>query len=102
MVGVSCPAGGRKAEQFVLELNRTAARQVKKMDDAERSYLPAAGKRWLLPLYDPLLWLLGADQPKRLLIDQAGIRSGFRILDVGCGTGTLAVQIKKLHPDSEV
>jgi ubiquinone/menaquinone biosynthesis C-methylase UbiE len=72
------------------------------MGEAERSYLPAAGKRWLLPLYDPVLWLLGADQPKRLLIDQAGMRSGFRVLDVGCGTGTLAVQIKKLHPDSEV
>ena len=72
------------------------------MEEAERSYLPAFGKRWLLPLYDPLLWLLGADQPKRLLIDQAGIRSGFRVLDVGCGTGTLAVQIKRLHPEIEL
>lgn len=72
------------------------------MEEAERSYLPAFGKRWLLPLYDPLLWLLGAEKPKRLLIDQAGIRSGFRVLDVGCGTGSLAVQIKRLHPDIEV
>src|SRR5579863_69979 len=102
MVGVSCPAGGRKAEQFVLELNRTAARQVKKMDDAERSYLPAMGKHWLLPLYDPLLWLLGADRPKHQLIEQAAINPGLRVLDVGCGTGSLAVLIKKSHPGAEV
>jgi ubiquinone/menaquinone biosynthesis C-methylase UbiE len=72
------------------------------MDKAERSFIPALGKRWLLPLYDPLLWLLGADAAKRLLIEQAEIKSGFRVLDIGCGTGSMAVLIKKLHPDAEV
>jgi ubiquinone/menaquinone biosynthesis C-methylase UbiE len=72
------------------------------MVDAERSYLPALGKHWLLPLYDPLLWLLGADKPKRQLIEQASLRPGMRVLDVGCGTGSLAVLIKKSHPDAEV
>ena len=43
------------------------------MDEAERSYIPALGKRWLLPLYDPFLWLLGADKAKRPLIEQAKI-----------------------------
>ena len=69
------------------------------MDDAERSFIPAFGKRWLLPLYDPFLWLLGADATKRPLIEQAQIKSGFRVLDIGCGTGTMAVLIKKLHPE---
>lgn len=72
------------------------------IDECERSYIPAAGKRWLLPLYDPLLWLFGADAAKRPLIEQAEIKSGFRILDIGCGTGSMAVLIKKLHPDAEV
>lgn len=72
------------------------------MDDAERSYLPALGKRWLLPLYDPLLWLLGADKAKRPLIEQAEIKSGFRVLDIGCGTGSMAVLIKRVHPGAEV
>jgi ubiquinone/menaquinone biosynthesis C-methylase UbiE len=72
------------------------------MDEAERSYIPAAGKRWLLPLYDPFLWLLGADKAKRPLIEQAGIKSGFRVLDIGCGTGSMAVMIKQMHPESEV
>ena len=72
------------------------------MDDAERSFIPAFGKRWLLPLYDPFLWLFGADATKRPLIEQAQIKSGFRVLDIGCGTGTMAVLIKKLHPAADV
>ena len=72
------------------------------MEHAERNYLPAMGKRWLLPLYDPLLKLLGADKTKRRLIEQATIKSGFRVLDIGCGTGSLAVLIKRMHPEVEV
>jgi ubiquinone/menaquinone biosynthesis C-methylase UbiE len=70
--------------------------------EADRSYIPALGKRWLLPLYDPMLWLLRADASKRPLIEQAQIKSGFRVLDIGCGTGSLAVMIKKMHPDADV
>ena len=72
------------------------------MEDAERNYMPAMGRRWLLPLYDPLLLLLGVGATHRSLIEQAMIRSGFRVLDVGCGTGSLAVQIKRLHPEVDV
>ena len=72
------------------------------IDDAERSYIPALGKRWLLPLYDPFLWLLGADKSKRPLIEQADIEAGHRVLDIGCGTGSLAVLIKQMHPNADV
>ncbi|HSU90255.1 MAG TPA: class I SAM-dependent methyltransferase, partial [Sporolactobacillaceae bacterium] len=72
------------------------------MEHAERSYLPAMGKRWLLPLYDPLLKLLGVDKTKRRLIEQAELKSGFRVLDIGCGTGSLAVLIKRMHPEVDV
>src|SRR5258708_1626920 len=72
------------------------------MEDAERSYMPALRKRWLLPLYDPLLSIFGVSATQRRLIEQAEIRSGFRVLDIGCGTGSLAVQIKKLHPEVDV
>ena len=65
------------------------------MDEAERSYIPAFGKRWLLPLYDPMLWLFGADSSKRPLIEQAEIKPGHRVLDIGCGTGSLAALIKR-------
>ena len=72
------------------------------MDDAKRSYIPAMGKRWLLPLYDPFLWLLGADKAKQPLIEQAKIEDGLRVLDIGCGTGSMAVLIKRMHPEAEV
>jgi len=72
------------------------------MDEQERSYIPAFGKRWLLPLYDPFLWLLGADSAKRPLIEQAEIKSGFRVLDIGCGTGSMAILIKRMHPEAAV
>jgi ubiquinone/menaquinone biosynthesis C-methylase UbiE len=72
------------------------------LDNAERSYIPALGKRWLLPLYDPFLWLLGADKAKRPLIEQAELKGGLRVLDIGCGTGTMAILIKRMHPEAEV
>ena len=72
------------------------------IDEAERSYIPALGKRWLLPLYDPFLWLLGADKAKQPLIEQAEIKAGFRVLDIGCGTGSMAIIIKRMHPEAKV
>jgi ubiquinone/menaquinone biosynthesis C-methylase UbiE len=72
------------------------------MTGTQRSYLPAAGRHWALPLYDPFVKLLGGDSARRALIDQAGLSPGVRILDVGCGTGTMVVFIKRLHPDVSV
>ncbi|MFZ2061368.1 MAG: class I SAM-dependent methyltransferase [Candidatus Binatus sp.] len=72
------------------------------IDEGERSYIPALGKRWLLPLYDPFLWLLGADKAKQTLIEQAEVKAGFRVLDIGCGTGSMAISIKRMHPEAEV
>lgn len=72
------------------------------MTETAKTYLPAAGHDWALPLYDPFVKLLGADAPRMALLDQAAIRPGHRVLDIGCGTGTLAIVIKRLHPDTQV
>ena len=71
------------------------------MEDS-RTYLPAAGHDWMLPLYDPVVKLLGGDAARRTLLEQAVIRPGHRVLDIGCGTGTLVTLIKRLHPEVEV
>ena len=39
---------------------------------------------------------------KKRLVDQARIQPGQRILDVGCGTGTLDLLIKSKHSDADV
>ncbi|MGH9356931.1 MAG: class I SAM-dependent methyltransferase [Terriglobia bacterium] len=72
------------------------------MADIQRTYLPAAGHDWSLPLYDPLVKLLGGDTARRILLDQAMVRPTDRVLDIGCGTGTLATLIKRLHTGLEV
>lgn len=72
------------------------------MSQPSRTYIPAAGHDWALALYDPIAKLLGGDAAKRGLLDQASILPGHRVLDIGCGTGTLVIQIKQLYPDADV
>jgi len=72
------------------------------MAEIGRTYLPAAGYHWSLPLYDPMVKLLGGDAARALLLEQAAVHSSHRVLDIGCGTGSLLVQIKRTHPDVEV
>lgn len=72
------------------------------MEKSQRVYIPAAGRDWLLPLYDPLVKLMGADRARQALVDQAGIRPTDNVLDVGCGTGTLVTSIKRFYPTAHV
>lgn len=72
------------------------------IEHSRRTFLPAAGRDWLLPFYDPFVKLLGGNQARQRLLDQAALQAGHRVLDIGCGTGTFVVLIKRLHPDVEV
>lgn len=55
-----------------------------------------------LPLYDPLVSLMGFGRAGQELISQANIKSGDHVLDLGCGTGTLVVMLKRQHGDVQV
>ncbi|HEX7239113.1 MAG TPA: class I SAM-dependent methyltransferase [Longimicrobiaceae bacterium] len=69
----------------------------------EKRFVPALGLHALTPLYDLVVRLGTPERAFRgALVEQAGIRPGHRVLDVGCGTGTLAVAVKAAHPAAEV
>lgn len=69
---------------------------------AGRTYLPAASLDIFLPAYDPIMKLLGFRRALLPLIAQAGLRAGHAVLDIGCGTGTLAIMIREAYPEVAV
>lgn len=66
-------------------------------------YIPAFHFYWLTRWYDPVMrHLFPAEAQKSALIVQASIQPGHDVLDIGCGTGTLTLQIKQTHSDASV
>jgi len=66
-------------------------------------YLRALRFRTLTPLYDALIrWTMPEDAFKRRLVAQAELGPGQRVLDLGCGTGTLTLLAKGTVPGAEL
>jgi len=66
-------------------------------------YVPALRFRLLTPLYDRVTGVGLLGRPVReALVEGAGIRPGHRVLDFGCGTGTLTLMAKARHPGATV
>src|SRR5262249_41762130 len=69
----------------------------------EQRYIHALGPAALTRLYDPLIRVMIPERAmKARLIDLADIRPGHHVLDVGAGTGTLAILIKQRVPEAAV
>jgi ubiquinone/menaquinone biosynthesis C-methylase UbiE len=65
----------------------------------DTKYIPALGYDVLTPLYDAVVRLTVRERKfKKALIEQANFAHGQRVLDLACGTGTLAVLIKEMYP----
>ncbi len=72
------------------------------MNQQRADFIPALRYHVLTALYDPLLrWTMHESVFKEQLIRQARIRSGERVLDLGCGMGTLTLRLKQVHPGAE-
>ncbi len=67
------------------------------------SYIPALRFRSLTRFYDPLVMRTVRERRfKQLLIEQAELRGKLDVLDLACGTGTLAVRAKQAAPEIEL
>ncbi|CQD06720.1 methyltransferase [Mycobacterium lentiflavum] len=65
-------------------------------------YLSATGHDAFLPAYDVIAWLMGLDGVYERLVGQADIADGQRVLEIGCGTGNLAIRAKRARPSADV
>lgn len=65
----------------------------------KQEYIPALGYDRLTPFYDAVVRLTTLEKAfKHALIEQAKFEPHQNILDLACGTGTLAVLIKQKYP----
>lgn len=69
----------------------------------DRGYVPALRFRVLARAYDPVVRATTRERTfKERLLEQARIEPGHEVLDLGCGTGTLALMAKQRVPTASV
>jgi ubiquinone/menaquinone biosynthesis C-methylase UbiE len=69
---------------------------------SQREYIPGLGKHFLTPFYDVVHHVFGLQPIHREMVELAGLRTGHRVLDVGCGTGNLLRTTGRAHRDVEL
>ena len=68
-----------------------------------RDYIPPLRFRWLTPWYDAIVRLTTREGTcKQRLASLAALKNGDRVLDLGCGTGTLSQALAASAPGASV
>lgn len=69
----------------------------------EDDYIPALKYHWMTRFYDPLIqWGMQEKKFKTHLVKQANLQPEETIMDLACGTGTLALLIQQSQPGVQV
>jgi ubiquinone/menaquinone biosynthesis C-methylase UbiE len=68
----------------------------------QHDYIPAAGRDAFLPGYDLLTRVLGMHWAYDVLVAQAELADGLRVLEIGCGTGNVTTRVKRAAPGADV
>jgi len=68
----------------------------------EEKFVAALKYKWADRLYDPGVRLIRERAFKTALIEQAGIKAGYQVLDIGCGTARLGIWVKRAVPGAVV
>ncbi|MBM3357802.1 MAG: class I SAM-dependent methyltransferase [Betaproteobacteria bacterium] len=69
----------------------------------QEKLIPALGFRWLTPAYDLVVRLTTREAAfKAALVAQLELPPAARVLDLGCGTATLTLMLKRRFPQASV
>jgi ubiquinone/menaquinone biosynthesis C-methylase UbiE len=72
------------------------------MSEKDSKYIPAFSYSSLTPIYDSLMkYAMRESVFKNRLANQVRLGKGRMMLDLGCGTATLTISIKKTFPETE-
>lgn len=73
------------------------------MAGRRQQFVPALRFDALTRIYDPVVAITSRESAfKKRLLEHARVKDGESVLDVACGTGTLAIEIKKGNPKAKV
>ncbi len=88
-------------EHHISSYNSTTSQT--KSSQVQDSYIPPRSYDALTPLYDRLIGAFMREREfKHELIRQINLQPGGRVLDMGCGTGTLLMMIASADPAAEL
>lgn len=88
--------------------NQFRSREYKKkahmiVPSSPTKFVPALRFHAFTGIYDLVLQAVLNEQGfKRRLVRQSNLHPGHRVLDIGCGTGTLTLLVKRMHPEVTV
>jgi ubiquinone/menaquinone biosynthesis C-methylase UbiE len=71
--------------------------------DKDLSFTPLLGRSWLTPLYDSAIGLFTRERRwRRAIVEQASLKRGQQLIDVGCGTGPLIRDLMASCPQARL